>query len=104
MRRSTAMIPIREADTSELYWVHPHLMKRQYELYGGNDLLATLCWKNLIGSRDRRCRRWKLDVSTRELLSEARCRTPRSFGRRGSTSQTQPRRKRRAPLQRCAAV
>lgn len=44
------MIPIREADTAELYWVHPHLMKRQYELYGGSELLATLRWENLLGS------------------------------------------------------
>src|SRR5437660_6157086 len=50
MRRSMTMIPIREADTAEFYWVHPHLLKRQYELYGGNELLATLRWQNPLGS------------------------------------------------------
>ena len=44
------MIPIREADTEQLYWVHPHLVKRQYELYGGDDLLATLRWANPLSS------------------------------------------------------
>jgi hypothetical protein len=45
------MKPLRDFIGQELRWVHPRILKREYEFYAGDELIATLGWPKAFSSQ-----------------------------------------------------